>query len=128
MLKLCIWFHVVAVITSEELYSTKPELRFCAGSNPACSMSEICSGGDLWQWSWLELRRNTFSWSTIYQILNHVMRHNGWLKSLIKKRMYSGYQVSCAYLLWNTVLVFVFNIYLLSVTIYRGSSFQRRLI
>ena len=31
MLKLCIWFHVVAAITSEELYSTKPELGFCAG-------------------------------------------------------------------------------------------------
>ena len=36
---------------SAKLHLTKPELRFCAGSNPACCVSEICDGEDLWQWS-----------------------------------------------------------------------------
>ena len=39
--------HGVVVITTAELHSTKPELRFCAGSNPACGMSEIHDGQDL---------------------------------------------------------------------------------
>ena len=38
--------HVV-VITSAQLHSTKPELRFCAGSNPARGVSEIRDGEDL---------------------------------------------------------------------------------
>ena len=29
------------IITTVQLHSTKPELRFCAGSNPACGMSEM---------------------------------------------------------------------------------------
>ena len=45
------------VITTAQLHSTsKPELRFCAGSNPAHGMSEIRDGEDLWQWSRLEIR------------------------------------------------------------------------
>ena len=32
------------VITTAQLHSTKPECRFCAGSNPACGVSEICDG------------------------------------------------------------------------------------
>ena len=34
-------------ITAAQLHSTKPELRFCTGSNPARSMSEIHDGEDL---------------------------------------------------------------------------------
>ena len=37
----------VVVTTTAQLHSTKPELRFCAGSNPACSVSEIRDGEDL---------------------------------------------------------------------------------
>ena len=37
----------VVVITTAQLHSTKPELRFCAGSNPACGVSEIRDGEDL---------------------------------------------------------------------------------
>ena len=37
----------VVVITTAQLHSTKPELRFCAGSNPARGVSEICDGEDL---------------------------------------------------------------------------------
>ena len=32
------------VITTAQLHSTKPELRFCSGSNPARGVSEICAG------------------------------------------------------------------------------------
>ena len=39
--------HGVVVITIAQLYSTKPELSFCAVSNPACSMSDIRDGEDL---------------------------------------------------------------------------------
>ena len=57
----------LVVITTAQLHSTKPKLRFCAGSNPARCMSEIRNGEDLWQWSRLEIRLNTFCWSTIPQ-------------------------------------------------------------
>ena len=52
------------VITTAQLHSTKPELRFCASSNP---VSEIRDGEDLWQWSRLEIRLNAFRRSTILQ-------------------------------------------------------------
>ena len=39
--------HGVVVITTAQLHSRKPELRFCAGSNPARGMSEICDDEDL---------------------------------------------------------------------------------
>ena len=39
-----------------QLYSTKSELRFWAGSNPLCDVSEICKDENLWQWSQLEIR------------------------------------------------------------------------
>ena len=37
----------VVIITTAELHSTKSELRFCAGSNPARGVSEIGDGKDL---------------------------------------------------------------------------------
>ena len=37
----------IDLIATAQLHSTKPELRFCAGSNPACGASEICNGEDL---------------------------------------------------------------------------------
>ena len=37
----------VVGITTAQLHSTKPELRFCAGSNPARGVSEIRDGEDL---------------------------------------------------------------------------------
>ena len=54
-------------ITTTQLHSTKRELRFCTGSSPAPSVSEILIGEDLYQWSLLEIRLNTFCWSTIPQ-------------------------------------------------------------
>ena len=41
------WRRGVVVITTAQLYSTKPELRFCASSNPARGVSEIGVGEDL---------------------------------------------------------------------------------
>ena len=55
------------VITTAQLYSTKPELRFCAGSNPSRGLSEIRDGENLWQWSRLEIRLNAVCRSTIPQ-------------------------------------------------------------
>ena len=49
------------VITTAQPHSTKPEHRFCAGSNPAGSVSEILDGEDLCQWSRLQIRLNAFS-------------------------------------------------------------------
>ena len=57
----------VVVITTAQPHSTKPELSFCAGSNPARGVSEIRDGEDRWQWSRLEIRLNAFRWSTIPQ-------------------------------------------------------------
>ena len=41
------WRCGVVVITTTQLHSTKPELRFCAGSNPARGVPEISDGEDL---------------------------------------------------------------------------------
>ena len=43
------WRHhrSVVVITIAQLHSTKPELTFCAGSNPARDMPEISDGENL---------------------------------------------------------------------------------
>ena len=41
------WRHGVVVVTTAQLHSTKPGLRFCAGSNPARGVSEIRDGEDL---------------------------------------------------------------------------------
>ena len=61
------WRREVVVITTAQLHSTKPELRFCASSNPVRGVSEIRDGEDLRQWSRLEIRINAFRRSTIPQ-------------------------------------------------------------
>ena len=38
---------LLVVITTAQLHSTKPELRFCTGSNRARGMSEIRDGENL---------------------------------------------------------------------------------
>ena len=38
------WRRGVVVITTVQLHSSKPELRFCAGLNPASGVSEIRDG------------------------------------------------------------------------------------
>ena len=61
------WGRSVVVITTAQIHSTKLELKFCAGSNPARGLSEIRDGEDLWQWSRLEIKLNAFRRSTIPQ-------------------------------------------------------------
>ena len=61
------WRRGAVVITTAQLHSTEPELKFCAGSNPARGVSEIRDGEDLWQWSRLGIRLNAFRRSTIPQ-------------------------------------------------------------
>ena len=61
------WYRGLVVITTAQFHSTKPELRFCAGSDPAHVLSEIRDGEDLWQWSRLEIGLNAFRRSTIPQ-------------------------------------------------------------
>ena len=59
----------VVVITTAQIHSAKPELRFCAGSNPAWGMSEIRDGEDLRQLCWLEIRQ----WSCLLSV-NHTTK------------------------------------------------------
>ena len=47
----------VVVITTAQLHSTKSEIRLCACSDSARSVSDICYGEDLWQWSRLKIKR-----------------------------------------------------------------------
>ena len=49
------------------LHNLKSEIWFSTGSNPACSMLEICNGENLWQ----EIRLIIFLWSTIPQKTIH---------------------------------------------------------
>ena len=60
-------YRGVVVITTAQLHSKKPELRFCECSNPARSVSEIRDGEDLCQWSRLKIGLNAFRRSTIPQ-------------------------------------------------------------
>ena len=53
------------VITTAQLYSFKPGFRFCTCLNPARDVSEIYDGENLWLRLRLEIRLNTFRWSTI---------------------------------------------------------------
>ena len=71
--------HGVVVMTTAKLHSSKPELRFCAGSNPARDVSEIRDGEDLWQWSQLEIRLCLSSVNhTTKTIHHHHHHHNVW--------------------------------------------------
>ena len=101
---------LLVVITTAQVHSTKPELRFCAGSNPARRVSAIRDGEDLWQWSRLEIRLNAFRRSTIPQkqfiiiiiiiiIIQAIIR----LKILIKITDFTGIShTSLTYTLgWN---------------------------
>ena len=47
MVSILLWRRGVVVITTAQLHSTKPELRFCTGSNPVHGVSEIRDSEDL---------------------------------------------------------------------------------
>ena len=60
-----------------ELHSTKPKLRFCAGSYPAQNVPEIRDGEKLGQWSRLEVGK-TPSVGQLYR-KNNQRYHMHWL-------------------------------------------------
>ena len=78
------WRRSVVVITTAQLHSTKPERKFCAGSNPTRGGLKIHDGEDhLWQRSRLEINLNALCRSTIPQkqfiiiiIIMHRKRRN----------------------------------------------------
>ena len=51
----------VVVIIYPYIHSTKSQLSFCVSSNPTRSVSGICTGENLWQWSLLGIRRKCLS-------------------------------------------------------------------
>ena len=57
------------VVAIAHLHTTKPELRFCAGSNPGLGVLDFHDGEDLWQWSRsrLEIRLSAYRRLTIPQ-------------------------------------------------------------
>ena len=64
------------IITIAQLHSTKPELRFCAGSDPAHGVSDIDDGEDLWQLFWLEIRLNPFISQPYHKTIHHHHHHH----------------------------------------------------
>ena len=56
-------------ITTAQLDSTKPELKFCANANPLRSVSEIRNNEGLWKRSRLEIRLKAFRQSTNPQLI-----------------------------------------------------------
>ena len=65
--ELITWRRGVVGITAAQLDSTKPKLRFYAGSSPARGVLEIHDGKDHRQLFQLEVRLNALRWSTIPQ-------------------------------------------------------------
>ena len=103
------------VITNAQLHSTKPELRFCTGSNPACGVSEIRNGKNLWQWSQLEMRLNTFRRSTIPP-KQFIMQLNYSHLKILKLKIHSLFLVTlfCVHITWwqhfTTLAIHVFSL------------------
>ena len=101
------------VITIAQCHSLKPELRFCAGSNPAGGISETWDGENLWQWYRLEIRLNAPCHSTIPQKNNSIHQPPGVsLKTLSPRTVFSwlyllifkSFVKSCLCWLWHISL------------------------
>ena len=81
----------VVAIPSAQFYSTIHERMFCAISNPACSVWEVCDG--VWQWFRLEIRLNAFhrpiipqkQWIIIMSTINCTPGSSHWLCHLDNK-------------------------------------------
>ena len=81
------WRRGVAVFTTVQLHSAKPELGFCASSNPAHGVSEIRDSENLWQWSWLERRLSAFRRSTIPQKQFIIIIHHYHHRDFFEKKV-----------------------------------------
>ena len=83
----------VVVITTTQLHSTEPELRFYAGSNPARGLLEICDGKDLRQWSLLEINAKGLSSVTH---TTKTIHHHHVLVQIYLRRIYIIYSSTSA--------------------------------
>ena len=77
------------IIATAQLHSSKPELRFCTGSNPARGVLEIRDGEDLWQWSRLEIRLRLSPVNHTTKTIHHQLRisvilSSQWNMSLVR--------------------------------------------
>ena len=72
-----LWLYPVNTTgySTAQLHSTKPELRFCAGSNSARVVSEIRDGKYFGHWSRLKIRLNAFRRSTTKTVHPHHPYH-----------------------------------------------------
>ena len=63
------FFYVCGEVvnTTAQLHSVKSEVRFCARSNSADGVLEICNGKKLRQWSQLKVRLNALRQAAIPQ-------------------------------------------------------------
>ena len=77
-----LWLRGLVVITAQ-LHSTNPELRFCAGLNPARGVSKIRHGEDLWQSFCLEIRLSLVNYTT-KTIHHHLHQKNMFTLNLTK--------------------------------------------
>ena len=76
----------VVVITTAQLYSSKPELKFCAGLNPARGVLKIRDGEDLWQWSRLEIKLCLSSVNHTTKTNHHHHHHHHHVSSKTTKK------------------------------------------
>ena len=110
------WRRGVVVITTAQVPSTKPELGFCAGSNPVLGVLEIRDGENLWQWFRLGIKLNAFRRSTIPQkqfnsIHVNLSKLNIW--SALTLRVIKT--ISKRYRVWNVIQRKDFELFLQSV-------------
>ena len=90
------WYRGAVVITTAQILLSKPEHMFCAGSKPPRGVLEIRDGEDLWQWSRLEIRLNTFHQSTIpqKQFIIIIYYINSQHVHISRKELPEGYETS----------------------------------
>ena len=80
------------IITAVYLHPKKSELRLSTGINPTRSIFEICNNENLWQWSWLDLRLNAFSWLTTPS--NNFISSNSNLMEINIKSVFRDFEIS----------------------------------
>ena len=106
------WRRGVVVIATAQLHSTKPELRFCAGSSPARGVSEIRDGEDLWQWSRLEIRLRLSSVNHTTKTIHHHHHHHQSKGLCITVNARNGFffiWLQCLVSLYHRSMLFLLN-------------------
>ena len=88
----------VVFITTAQLHSTKPEVRFCTDTNPASDVSEIRDGDDIWQSPQLKISLNTFFCNNTTKTTHHLHHplHHLHLYSKVTERSSSFSSAVCS--------------------------------